>query len=305
MLDGEPVFGILINGEARAYPLRIMDQHEMANDIVGGEPLSLAYCTLCGAGIAYRTTQPDGTVFDFGTSGLLYRSNKLMYDRQTRTLWNQLTGVPVLGELAGPASGRPGIRLEVLPIVLTTWAEWRAEHPHTTVLDFNTGHGRQYRPGIPYDEYFTTSGLWFPVPEGDQRLADKTQIFALELNGSPKAYPIDVVLAERTVNDTVGGVDVVIIGSGENIEVNGVGRNGLDFTYQAGGAARAYERDGHSFSPGSEPGTLIDEAGHIWALTEEELIGPADQRLARLPGHLAFWFGWSTFFPDTEVYAGD
>ncbi len=73
----------------------------MANDVVGGEPISLAYCTLCGAGIAYRTTQPDGTVFDFGTSGLLYRSNKLMYDRQTRTLWNQLTGVPVLGELAG------------------------------------------------------------------------------------------------------------------------------------------------------------------------------------------------------------
>ena len=297
MMDDEPVFGLRVNGEARAYPLRIMDQHEMANDIVGGEPLSLAYCTLCGAGIAYQTTQPDGTVFDFGTSGLLYRSNKLMYDRQTRTLWNQLTGEPVLGELAGS-----GIRLEILPIVLTTWAEWRAEHPDTTVLDFDTGHGRQYRPGTPYSEYFTSSGTWFPTPERDGRLADKTQIFAIELNGSPKAYPIDAVLAEGALNDELGGVEIVIVGSGENIEVNGIDRNGIDFHYAAGGAARAYERDGHTFRPGLEPGTLVDASSQVWAITEEALIGPADQRLNRLPGHLAFWFGWSAFFPDTEVY---
>ena len=124
ILEDEPIFGLVVNGEARAYPLRIMDQHEMANDTLGGEPISLAYCTLCGAGIAYRTTQPDGTVYDFGTSGLLYRSNKLMYDRQTLSLWNQLTGVPVTGELAGA-----DIRLEILPIVLTTWARMEAGSP--------------------------------------------------------------------------------------------------------------------------------------------------------------------------------
>jgi len=304
MLDGEPVFGLAVNGEARAYPLRIMDQHEMANDVIVGEPVSLAYCTLCGAGIAYRTAQPDGTVFDFGTSGLLYRSNKLMYDRQTRTLWNQLTGEPVLGELAGPSSGHPRIRLEVLPIVLTTWAEWLADHPETTVLDFDTGHERQYRPGTPYSEYFTSSGTWFSTPVDDDRLAEKDWIFAIEINGSPKAYPIDTVLAERAINDELGGVEIVIAGSGENIEVSGTDRNDVDFSYEAGGAARAYERDGHSFSSGPEPDTLRDEHGQVWAVTEDALIGPADQRLDRLPGHLAFWFGWSTFFPDTELYAG-
>jgi hypothetical protein len=299
-LDGEPVFGLLVNGEARAYPLRIMDQHEMANDVVGGEPVSLAYCTLCGAGIAYRTTRPDGTVFDFGTSGLLYRSNKLMYDRQTRTLWNQLTGEPVLGELAGS-----GIRLEVLPIVLTTWAEWRAMHPDTLVLDLDTGFGRQYRPGVPYSEYFISSGTWFPRPRNDTRLPDKDQIFAIERNGEPKAYPLDTVLAERVINDVLGGVNLVVIGSGEAIEVSGTDRNGVDFSYEAGAAARAYERGDHTFEPGPEPGTLLDQRGQVWALTEEALIGPAGERLARLPGHLAFWFGWSAFFPDTGLYTGE
>ncbi len=186
--------------------------------------------------------------------------------------------------------------------MLTTWAEWRFEHPDTTVLDFDTGYDRQYLPGVPYDEYFTSTGLWFPVPEGDQRLQDKTQIFALEVNGSPKAYPVDTVLAEQAVNDELGGVDIVIVGSGENIEVNGVGRDGLDFSYQAGGAIRAYERDGHVFTSGIEPAALIDEQGNVWAVTEDALIGPVDQRLSRLPGHLAFWFGWSSFFPDTDVY---
>jgi hypothetical protein len=296
-LDGEPVFGLLVNGEARAYPLRIMDQHEMANDVVGDEPVSLAYCTLCGAGIAYRTRQPDGTVLDFGTSGLLYRSNKLMYDRQTRTLWNQLTGEPVLGELAGS-----GIRLEVLPIVLTTWADWQAMHPHTLVLDLNTGFGRQYRPGVPYSEYFASSGTWFPRPRRDTRLPDKDQIFAIEINGEPKAYPLDAVLAERVINDTLGGLNLVVAGSGEAIEVSGTDRNGVAFSYEAGGAARAYERGDNTFSPGPEPSMLLDERGHVWALTEGALIGPADQRLSRLPGHLAFWFGWSAFFPDTLLY---
>lgn len=302
MMAGEPVFGIVLKGEARAYPLRIMDQHEMANDIVGGEPISLAYCTLCGAGIAYRTTQPDGTVFDFGTSGLLYRSNKLMYDRQTRTLWNQLTGEPVLGELAAPASGRPGIRLEVLPIVLTTWQDWLADHPNSTVLDLDTGHDRQYQPGTPYSEYFTSSGTWFPTPEGDQRLPDKTQIFAIEINGDPMAYPVDTVLAERAINDELGGVEIVVIGSGENIEVTGVDRNDLGFSYEAGGAVRSYERDGHTFRPGPEPGTLLDESGQTWTITEGALVDPESNELPRTPGHLAFWFGWSTFFPDTGVY---
>src|SRR6516162_9739222 len=126
----DPVFGVEINGDARAYPLRIANWHEMVNDVVGGIPVSLAYCTLCGAGILF-----DGRVagrdrpFTFGSSGLLYRSNKLMYDRLTDTLWNQFTGSPAVGPLVGS-----GIALTLLPVTLTTWTQWRLRHPGTQVL---------------------------------------------------------------------------------------------------------------------------------------------------------------------------
>ncbi|MBM4409363.1 MAG: DUF3179 domain-containing protein, partial [Chloroflexi bacterium] len=99
LTDFDPVFGLEVGGEARAYPLRIMDWHEMANDVLGGAPISLSYCTLCGAAIAYHGRASDGKIYTFGSSGLLYASNKLMYDHQTRTLWNQFTGEPVQGPL--------------------------------------------------------------------------------------------------------------------------------------------------------------------------------------------------------------
>ncbi|HSF39195.1 MAG TPA: DUF3179 domain-containing (seleno)protein, partial [Thermoanaerobaculia bacterium] len=102
LLDSEKVFGVVAGGEARAYPLRILDWHEMLNDVVGGLPVTLSYCTLCRAGVLYATRDPEGGgARTFGTSGLLYRSNKLMIDRGTGSLWNNLTGEPVVGPLAG------------------------------------------------------------------------------------------------------------------------------------------------------------------------------------------------------------
>ena len=122
--DSERVFGVSVKGETRAYPLRILDWHEMVNDVVGGEPVTLSYCTLCGSGVLYATRGADGEARTFGTSGLLYRSNKLMVDRQTRTLWSNLTGEAVLGRLADPAgTNKPPARLAVLPVVVTTWKE--------------------------------------------------------------------------------------------------------------------------------------------------------------------------------------
>jgi hypothetical protein len=130
----EAVFGLFLNGEPRAYPLRIMDWHEMANDVVGGMPVSLTYCTLCGAAIAYDGQASNGQTYTFSSSGLLHRSNKLMYDRQTGTLWNQLTAEPVLGELVDEE-----VELTILPVVLTSWQEWLAQHPQTLVLDHVPG----------------------------------------------------------------------------------------------------------------------------------------------------------------------
>src|SRR5215813_15612850 len=155
----DPVFGVEINGDDRAYPLRIVNWHEMVNDVVGGVPVSLAYCTLCGSGILFDSRVVGwAEPFTFGSSGLLYRSNKLMYDRQTDSLWEQFTGRPVVGRLTGSK-----IELKVLPLVLSSWSEWRSRHPETRVLSLDTGFRRDYGPGVAYREYFSSPELLFPA----------------------------------------------------------------------------------------------------------------------------------------------
>ena len=288
----EPVFGISINGDHRAYPLRILDWHEMANDVVGGVPVSLAYCTLCGAGIAFHGAAPDGETYTFGSSGFLYRSNKLMYDRQTRTLWNQLTGEPVLGELVSS-----GIKLELLPVVLTSWEDWLAQHPDTVVLDVNTGYERPYYQGAAYGEYFAGDWTMFPVWQRSDLLETKDRIYALQVEDIPKAYPLDLLTEEQVVNDTIGMTHIVLVaGRGDVTVYPGLGQN-----YSAGGEVRAYLRMDETFSPGPDADTVLDAAGNTWQVIEEALVGPDGEQLPRVNGHLAYWFGWFAFFPKTML----
>ncbi|HEV7517889.1 MAG TPA: DUF3179 domain-containing protein [Thermoanaerobaculia bacterium] len=278
---GEPVFGVEIAGDARAYPLRILDWHEMANDVVGGVPVALTYCTLCGAGVLYdaRAAGAGGRTFTFGSSGFLYESNKLMFDRQTDTLWNQLTGEPVNGPLA-----ETGLTLKRLPVVVTSWARWRGAHPETRVLDIHTGYDRDYTPGKAYGKYFASPDLMFPVWKRSQALPDKTWIFALLVGAAPKAYPLDALTRERVVDDTLGGTPVVLLADPGSREV------------------RAYERGAFRFKPGKDTLAPVDPDGRPWRATEEALLGPGGERLPRLPGHLAYWFGWFSFYPRTEIY---
>ncbi len=208
LTDEELVFGVEIDGDARAYPLRIMDWHEMLNDVIGGVPVSLAYCTLCGSGILFDTRvegRKDPFVFD--SSGFLYRSNKLMYDRQTHSLWNQFTGRPVTGKLTGS-----GIRLKVLPVAITTWSDWLARRPKTSVLSLETGIQRDYTPGKPYGKYFASPALMFPALTPDPRLQPKDYVFGLRVTGAEKAWPLTAFKGGRVINDRVGVVDLVLIG---------------------------------------------------------------------------------------------
>ncbi len=283
----DAVFGLYINDEARAYPLRILDWHEMANDVVGGVPVSLAYCTLCGAAIAYDGRASDGETYTFGSSGFLYRSNKLMYDRQTRTLWNQLTGEPVLGDLVDD-----DVTLDIMPVVLTTWQEWQNEHPDTLVVDENTGFPRDYTPGAAYGNYFASEETMFPVAQRSDLLPDKEQIFAMRINDAPKAYPLANLIEEGVVNDSHADTNLVLIAPHDLIEVEGDNQFIGQVTYQAGGEVRAYERGEHQFSAGPDEDTLLDENGNEWQISEDALTGPDGMSLVRLPGHLAFWFGW-------------
>jgi len=281
--DRERVLGLSVNGEHRVYPLRYLSWHEMANDKLGGQPITVSLCTLCGSGVAYSARTPGGGAYSFGTSGLLYRSNKLMYDRQTFTLWSNLTGEPVVGRLAGSP-----VRLGMLPVSLTTWGEWRRRHPDTTAVKLDAEYGRrwsfEYRPGAA-DR--ARAGVSFPVWQKSGALPEREEVFGLRLGTAAKAYPLEALSRAGAVNDTLDGRPIVLFAD-------------------AGGAARAYERGAHTFGQTPDASALVDEGGRTWRLEEDALRpqggGPELQPLGRLPGHVAFWFGWFGFFPHTEVW---
>ena len=276
--EQELVFGIEINGDARAYPLRIMDWHEMFNDVIGGVPVALAYCTLCASGILFETQrEPGAAPIIFGSSGFLYRSNKLMYDQETHSLWNQFTGRPVVGPLTGS-----GVELKVRPVAITTWGKWLKRHPDTKVLSLDTGFRRDYAPGQPYGDYFASDRLMFPVAVADASHKPKDYVFALRAGDHEKAWPLSAFESEPVLNDRVGALDVVLIGQPESRTV------------------RAYRAGGQDFAAAGEDG--LSGGGKSWRIEEDALVAEDGERLERLPGHIAFWFAWSGYKPEAPVY---
>jgi hypothetical protein len=283
MRDGNIVFGVAINGEARAYPKRILAWHELATDRVGGVELTIVYCTLCGTVIPYESTV-SGRVLRFGTSGLLYRSNKLMFDEQTASLWNSIEGVPVVGPIS-----EFDVALTPREVVTTTWGEWRAAHPDTTVLSLETGHKRDYSEGAAYRDYFASDELYFRVPHVDRRLKNKAEVLTLRVpraGGKPQAVAIDAALLKRNpvFHFEVDGRRMVVVTSPR-------------------GANRVYDLNGRSlaFQSAQADGIVTDVNGGRWRVTEESLSleGGETVRLTRVVAARAFWFGWYAQFPDT------
>lgn len=196
------VLAVAIGGEARAYPLRVLNWHELVNDAVGGTPLLITYCPLCGSGVAFDRRVGDATL-EFGVSGVLFESNVLMFDRADDGLWSQLG----MKAVTGP---RAGTQLRALPLTLTTWARWRTEHPKTTVLSIDTGYRRDYASD-PYLGYADVPRLMFPVTHEDARRAPKEWVVGVVLGGVAKAYPFrELARAEGPVHDDVGGRAVMI-----------------------------------------------------------------------------------------------
>ncbi|MEO1203631.1 MAG: DUF3179 domain-containing protein, partial [Pseudomonadota bacterium] len=195
------VLGLVLDGRARAYPVRILNYHEIVNDIVAGRPVAVTYCPLCRSGVAFDAVV-DGRVRVFGVSGLLYDSDLLMYDRETESLWSQLGARAITGPSAGQV-------LALLPLRHTTWQDWRRRHPDTMVLSQNTGHRRDYRRD-PYRDYAADrDSLMFPVARRDGRLRPKSLVLGLKLGDDARAWPL-AALSRRDMplTDTLGGTEV-------------------------------------------------------------------------------------------------
>jgi len=197
------VLGVVRNGVAKAYPVRILNWHEIVNDTFAAEPIVVTFCPLCGTGIAY-VSQADGKALSFGVSGLLYNSDVLLYDRQTQSLWSQILAEAVSGPLKGS-------RLTAIALTHTSWADWSHRHPDTLVLSTDTGFVSDYTRD-PYAGYLHSRTLMFPVARHSWRYPPKEPVIGVEVDGKFKAYPF-VELARikgGRITDTLGGKTLAI-----------------------------------------------------------------------------------------------
>jgi hypothetical protein len=293
--DDHVVFGVALNDDARAYPQRILAWHEMVRDRVGGVELAIVYCALCGTVIPYGA-EVGGVKRTFGTSGLLYRSNKLMFDEESMSLWSTVHGRPVLGALAGQP-----LELTAYPVVTTTWKEWREAHPDTRVLSLDTGFQRDYSEGAAYRDYFATDALMFEVPKTDARLRNKDEVLVMLVepaggrsNDAEDREP--VAIAAR------------LLASNRLYPFEAASRNFVVVTSPQG-ANRVYDLGaGRPPALRLRPDGLI-ELRHevVYRATEDALIPEreSDQRrgqwFPRIAARRAFWFGWVAQYPDTRL----
>jgi hypothetical protein len=259
MTDEELTFGVVVEGETRAFPHRILDHHELANDVVGGEPVALANCTLCRTGVLFSRRVGD-EVLSFETSGLLRNSNKVMVDRETGSLWNQLTGEAIAGPLEGTV-------LERFPITVTTYGDWLAERPDTDVLAIPVDTPYSYEPGDAYAAYYASEDLWFPAVDVPDVFAEKALVATLDLDGEQIAVGVDG-LAEAGAQSLEVGERIVIAVPTE-------------------GGARFYA---------AERGEVLE--GSVDA--EDGLTLADGSVLPRLQSGHSFWFAWHANFPDTQ-----
>ncbi|MBI2595950.1 DUF3179 domain-containing protein, partial [Candidatus Daviesbacteria bacterium] len=206
--DEDIVFAIDYRGTQKAYPQRILNWHEIVNDEIAGESVAVTFCPLCGSALAYER-KVDGVITEFGVSGKLHNSDLVMYDRYEGNLWQQITGEGIVG----PAAQRFE-KLKQLPIVTTTWGEWKKEHPSTEVLSRDTGFSRNYDQ-YPYGTYEQEDQLLFGVKGLNERssssnksLQIKTVVYGIEIDGNSKAYPESVFDEKKVIEDTVGNVAI-------------------------------------------------------------------------------------------------
>ncbi len=296
LADEEFVLGITRNGISRAYPLQILVWHEIVNDHFNAEPLLITYCPLCFTGIAFEPFI-DGEPVQFGTSGNLYNSDLVMYDRRTSSYWSQITGQAIVGELAG-------LTLEKVPIDTIRWGDWKRIHPDTEVLSRETGFGSPYGQEA-YPGYYDRGGPNFRVAEDDSRLPAKAIVYGVFKDGIARAYPEEAVAnAGGLVNDIIGNLNILVVQEPGQISKP---QGERDSRAVSNRLTRIFDRtlDGLVLEFEIVEGRLFDkQTGSEWSFEGNGLSGDnAGKKLVRLPSAAEFWFAWSSFYPGTELFS--
>ena len=298
LVDQSPVIALEIDGEARAYPLAILMWHEIANDEIAGVPVAVTFCPLCNSAITFDR-RLDEDVLDFGVSGFLRNSDLIMFDRQTESWWQQLTGEGLIGEFAGQL-------LEILPSQVIGFGSFVERYPEGNVMSRETGYSRQY--GVnPYSGYDSRTGSPFLFRgELDVRLPlPVAHVLAAVVDDVAKAYPFSTLRKHGVINDSIGETAIVAFYQGG--VASAMGDRVID-TARDIGTAGMYRAtvDGEvlHFS-GNDDGTFSDdETGSTWNAFGEAIDGAlAGTQLEWINAFPHFWFAWAAFHPETEVFA--
>lgn len=294
--DQEPVLIVSVAGESKAYPHKILMWHEIVNDSVGGEAVSVTFCPLCNTSLAYSRRVGD-RVLDFGTTGLLRFSNLVMYDRQTESWWQEATGKAIVGEMAGT-------QLKVLQFNIAAWRDFKESYPSGKVLSRDTGYHRDYGTN-PYVFYDTSEPFLYDGPE-DNRLRATERVLGITIKNKSLAIPYPILEQEGVINLKFAETDLVVFfvkGTASSLD------SGITFDGRDVGSASIYLPivDGKKLEFESVNGSIRDErTGSIWNIFGKAVSGDmAGKDLTPVIHHPAqFWFSWVVFKPDTQIYRG-
>ncbi len=290
----EPVIAFALNGAAKAYPLQILTWHEIVNDTVGGVPIVATFCPLCNSAIVFERTL-DGVIYDFGVSGNLRNSDLIMWDRQTESWWQQLTGAAIVGELTGR-------QLKLLPSSIISWQDFKTAYPDAAILSRDTGHRRDYgqNPYAGYDRADRSPFLFSGDP--DDRLLPMERVAALTVGDSAAAFPFSLLETAGVVHYTVGGQDLAVffqpgarsaLDAPSIAESRAVGATGV-FLRALNGQTLTFQPNANGFTD--------TETSSQWNILGQATAGPlAGQKLTTIVHANHFWFAWAAFRPDTEI----
>ncbi|WP_254274462.1 DUF3179 domain-containing (seleno)protein [Haloarcula marina] len=279
----DTVFGFELDGTAYAVARWVLFPHELMNATLAGVPVSLTYCTLCNAPILYDRRVGEETL-TFGSSGMLLSGNKVMYDEETETLWDQHRGTPI----GGPHLERDSdLSLDQFAVTQTTWADWKDEYPDTRALDIETGYDYDYsfyedNVGF-FEHYWNREEIVQPgVQRADDRLPEKASVYGIVGSDSGEVWvvPVNELDTDAVLTGTVDGQDVVAL---------------LDAT----GDVAVYEAPPTPIE--RTDGSLMDTDGEMWTISRNHLRSETGDTRERIAGRHGLWFAFRTHYDVAHV----
>ncbi len=294
----EPVILVRAGGEARAYPLQIITWHEIVNDRINGESVTVTFCPLCNTAIAFEGGDIEGEELTFGTTGRLRFSNLIMYDRLTESWWQQATGKAIAGELTGE-------KLAAIPAPIVSWEDFRETRPDGEVLSRDTGHDREYgqNPYVGYDDA-DSSPFLYDGPDTPGKLPPMARVITVDDEEEPVAYPYETLMETPAVNDEIGDEPVVVFW--QEGTASALDESSIDAGRDVGSAgiySRELDEETLTFRADGEGRILDEETGSEWNVLGEAVAGEMEgSSLDAVVSIDHFWFSWAAFRPETRVY---